>query len=349
MSRKIKDFVMALLALSLLLAACQSAPTVETTATINPNAVYTAAAQTADARLTEIAQATPSATPVPPTPTPDPAQTIAAQTAEALQTLAAILSLTPASTFTSTPAPTASMADRAEFVLDVTVPDGTDFAPSASFTKTWRLKNIGTTTWTTEYKLTFISGDQMGTATSVSLPNAVAPGETVDISVGLVAPSTTGRYRGYWKMANASGSLFETSVYVEIDVVSGGAATLTPTPGGPTFTPTPTQTSGPVSGLAMVVDEASYAGPCPHILTFSASFTVNQDVTLTYQLEAGSETPGFQFNLPGPQTTAFGPGAYTLSFPLEFSATGSGWVLLHITAPVDLSSNQATFTLTCQQ
>lgn len=348
MAIRIKNFAIFFLTLSFLTAACRLAPAAAPTATINPNAVYTAAAQTADARLTEIAQATPSVTSIPPTATPNPTQTAAAQTAEALQTLAAVLSLTPAFTSTPSPAPTALTADRAEFVLDVTVPDGTDFAPGASFTKTWRLKNIGATTWTTAYRLTFVSGDQMGTTTSVSLPNAVAPGEMVDISVNLVAPATPGRYRGYWKMANASGVLFETSVYVEIDVVSGGSVTLTPTPGGPTLTPSPTQTGSPVSNLIMVVDEASYAGPCPHVLTFSASFTVNQAVNLTYQLEAGSQTPGFQFNLPGPQTTAFGPGSYTLSFPLEISSTVSGWVLLHITAPVDLSSNQTFFTLTCQ-
>jgi len=38
--------------------------------------------------------------------------------------------------------------DRAQFISDVTVPDGTTFAPGATFTKTWRLKNSGTCTWT---------------------------------------------------------------------------------------------------------------------------------------------------------------------------------------------------------
>jgi hypothetical protein len=137
--------------------------------------------------------------------------------------------------------------------MDVTVPDGTDYAPGASFTKTWRIKNTGTTTWTTSYKLVFISGDQMGPNTSVTLSAEVAPGATVDLSVNLTAPSTAGRYRGYWKMQNAAGQFFDASIYVEIDVVGegGATATITPTPGGPTATPTqpgaPTPTPTPPS------------------------------------------------------------------------------------------------------
>ncbi|MBN2149315.1 MAG: hypothetical protein JW726_18145 [Anaerolineales bacterium] len=355
MLSKINLSILVVLALSLMLAACESKSAEQPTATTDPNAVYTAAAQTADARLTEIAQTTPSPTPETPTATPDAAQTVSAQTAEALLTQVAQLSETPASSPTTTTAPVVLAAERAEFVLDVTIPDGTDLEPGASFEKTWRLKNGGTSTWTTDYKLTFISGDQMGTLTSVSLPNAVAPGETVDISVDLVAPTAAGRYRGYWKMANSTGQLFESSIYVEIDVVGEGGTDATPTPsptGGVVATPTPTATgsSGVVSNLSMAVDAPSYAGTCPHLLTFSATFTVNQDVTLDYELEAGSDTPGFEFNLPGAQTATFSAGTYTLSFPLEIGASVSGgWVRLHFTAPVDITSSKATFDLTCQQ
>ena len=43
----------------------------------------------------------------------------------------------------------ATYCDQAQFVSDLTVPDGSSFAPGATFTKTWRLKTIGTCTWTT--------------------------------------------------------------------------------------------------------------------------------------------------------------------------------------------------------
>ena len=98
--------------------------------------------------------------------------------------------------------------DRAEFVSDVTVPDGTTFAPGATFNKTWRLKNVGTCTWSTSYSLVFDTGEKMGGSDSVSLPKSVAPGQTVDVTVGLKAPTSAGTYRGYWKFANANGVRF---------------------------------------------------------------------------------------------------------------------------------------------
>jgi len=38
----------------------------------------------------------------------------------------------------------AATCDWAQFISDVTVPDGTKYEPGATFKKTWRLKNIGT-------------------------------------------------------------------------------------------------------------------------------------------------------------------------------------------------------------
>ncbi|MCB9791021.1 ricin-type beta-trefoil lectin domain protein [Candidatus Nomurabacteria bacterium] len=114
---------------------------------------------------------------------------------------------------------TTSTNDNAEFVADITVPDGTDFSPNTPFTKIWRIRNIGTTTWNSSYKLAFQSGDHMSGPNEASLPHDVNPGEEVDISVDLVAPSGVGHYRGYWKMENADGYIFGEVLWVDIDVV----------------------------------------------------------------------------------------------------------------------------------
>jgi Ig-like domain from next to BRCA1 gene len=346
MNKKFTIFTLALLILPMILLGCGSKEAAAPTT--NPDLIYTAAAQTADARLTQIFQSTPSVTPVTPSPTVNATQTAAAQTAAAMLTQAT--GLTPSSTMQATatqgaPAPT---GDKAAFVADVTIPDGTVIAPGAAFKKTWRLQNAGTTTWTASYSLAFISGEQMGTITSVPISQSVAPGAQIDISVDMVAPNNTGSYQGYWKMKNASGQFFNDSVYVLIKVGSGGTQpSITNTPG-----PSPTATStgipsNPITNLSMSVDQATYIGQCPYTFTFAATFTLNQGATLTYGLEAGSDTPGFQFVLPSPQTSTFGPGTYSLTFPLEFTDSGSGWVRFHVTSPVDVRSNQATFDLTC--
>ena len=142
---------------------------------------------------------------------------------------------TPTFTPTVTPSPTATLppataCDKAEFVADVTVPDGTTFAPGQAFTKTWRLKNVGTCTWTPSYSLAFVSGEIMGGAAASALPANVAPGQTVDLSVYLTAPSTSGLHEGSWMLRNTSGGFFgigasgTSPFWVRINVSGGTSA-----------------------------------------------------------------------------------------------------------------------------
>ncbi len=118
-------------------------------------------------------------------------------------------SLTPTATpFNTPPTLPPSGCDRASFVADVTVRDGTPFAPGQAFTKTWRLKNAGTCTWTKDYALVFYGGEPMGAPTLVNLPWPVAPGAMIDLTVNAVAPASPGQYRSDWVLRNASGGLF---------------------------------------------------------------------------------------------------------------------------------------------
>ncbi len=149
----------------------------------------------------------------------------------AIMLAALALSLVPAASSTARPAQALSICDRAQFITDVTVPDGTQMTPGLAFTKTWRLKNIGTCTWTTSYALAFSSGDPLGGPSSVNLASSVAPGQTVDVSVSLTAPGTAGHYISYWKFKNASGTPFgigsaaDKAWWVEINVTGGPSPT----------------------------------------------------------------------------------------------------------------------------
>lgn len=161
-------------------------------ATEDPNAVFTAAALTVQAMSTTspVTQVTPFSTPT----LPPPAAT---NTSVSFPTLAL-----PTSTRASSPTP---VCDQAQFVRDISIPDGSVFAPSATFTKTWRLRNAGTCTWS-GYSLIFESGDSMS-GTSPTPIGTVSPGQEVDVSVNLTAPATAGSYRGYWRIRNSSGVL----------------------------------------------------------------------------------------------------------------------------------------------
>ena len=108
--------------------------------------------------------------------------------------------------------------DEARFVADVTIPDGTMVQPGEEFVKTWRLRNTGATTWTTDYRLICDGGDLMGAPHHVNLDAPVPPNATVDISVPMTAPLSGGAKRGYWRMENPAGLRFGHTVWVEIYV-----------------------------------------------------------------------------------------------------------------------------------
>ena len=180
--------------------------------------------------------------------------------------LAFMLSFIPAGTSVGYAAQT-TVCDQAELVADVTVPDGTNFAPGVAFKKTWRLKNIGTCTWATTYTLVFDSGEKMGGPASVNLAADVAPGQTVDLSVDLTAPGTLGNYFGYWKVKNAAGALFgagptaNKAIWVNIVVATdynftanAASATWSSGAGALTFP----GTDGNTNGFALKLDKPKF-------------------------------------------------------------------------------------------
>ena len=111
----------------------------------------------------------------------------------------------------ATPTPTATpegilprpddCTDEAVLMEDVTILDGTRMKSGQSFTKTWRLKNMGTCPWDASYHLVFLAGNRMGAPDSVAL-TVTLPGETVDVSVELIAPSQNGNYTGVFGLRN---------------------------------------------------------------------------------------------------------------------------------------------------
>ena len=104
-----------------------------------------------------------------------------------------------------------TVCERIRFIDDVTVPDDTVMAPGQRFRKTWRIQNGGSCAWNAGYQLIFTGGDAMGTNYAVNLPGAVAPGETVDISVDLTAPNSYGTFQSNWNLRSPSGNVFGTS------------------------------------------------------------------------------------------------------------------------------------------
>jgi hypothetical protein len=88
-----------------------------------------------------------------------------------------------------------------------TVPDGTAVPAGTPFDKTWTLVNSGNCNWNTNYRLVFYSGNPMG-GTYINFPSNVGYGNTITLTLHLIAPTIPGSYTGYWKLQTDSGYYF---------------------------------------------------------------------------------------------------------------------------------------------
>jgi hypothetical protein len=201
------------LSLSLILTGCNLPG--RATPTTQVDLLNTAAAQTIQAQQTNIVQ-TNQAGVIETTPT----ATLEPQDEETP-------SATPEPSDTPAPTPTHTQetaCNQAAFVSE-TVPDGTDYDPGETFTKTWTVKNTGSCTWNAEYDVVFVKGDSMDAPAATPVTSGtVAPGQTVQISLDLKAPIAAGTHRGDFKLRNQHGVLFgigddDKPFWVEIDVI----------------------------------------------------------------------------------------------------------------------------------
>jgi hypothetical protein len=326
-----------LFVLTFLLAACAfSASGLADEPTLAPQAIYTSAAKTAEARRLERFALTATVAP----------QALIATSAGPSPTATQPPTLAPTVPVSSTVGTTPQApgrGDRAEFVADLSIPDGTILAPNEAFQKGWQIQNTGTTTWTTDYALVFVDGALMGAPSAVPLPKEVAPGEKLEITVEMVAPPDPGPYRGYWELQDDFGKVFgfgtdaNESIWVDIVVESAQAAQVqTVTPAG----------NAAIGAVVLSVDNAQPSGPCPHTFIFTAQITLNKPATVAYSLEAGAKT-GDQVRLPLPTSQNLGAGMHSIIYEVIVPSDLSGWARLHITQPGQAFSNQVDFALTC--
>jgi hypothetical protein len=126
--------------------------------------------------------------------------------------------------------------DKAAFVSE-NYPDNSILKPGEAFIKTWEIKNIGASPWTTNYHLVLIAspeGNTLGSVPQISFSHQTSPGETMLLSAPLVAPQTEGIYVAYYSIINEAGEVVAVDgsnlLWVKIKVSKSG------------------QTSSPVSG-----------------------------------------------------------------------------------------------------
>jgi hypothetical protein len=246
MSVLIKKFGgLALIAGFLLLAACGG----QGSASPTPDAalIYTSAAQTVQAELTEVINQrspTPTITPFPEmTNTPEVPTAVftdgtVVPTLPGPQSVDTTLTVMPTSAVPAATLSVGKAADKAQWISN-TPPDNATVETGAKFDATFVMKNTGTTTWKTSYTYRYFAGSLPVERRSYNFPTDVKPGDTGTFIIDVVAPQKAGPYNIWFKLTNDLGQNFGDMTLNVIVVNPDETSTATPEPTTP-ITPTAT-------------------------------------------------------------------------------------------------------------
>jgi hypothetical protein len=229
-----------------------------TTAPTQDLAAIVAQTQTAIA-LNQLLTATGAALQAPPAQTPSPSATRTSG------------SVTPIPT-TSIPTQTVSIncTNMAKFENE-TIPDNTVLPPGAEFVKAWTLRNVGTCTWSPDYALIFVKGEQMDGTSPAPIGETVRPNGTIQIFLPQTAPQDPSLHEGFWKLISTDGQEFglgtdaDVAFWVKILVEQGASS----------------GTSSGVQNLGAPNYIDSFDGP-------SSSFDLGADSKINFSLQDGN-------------------------------------------------------------
>ncbi len=257
--RRISRITLTLLVLGLLLGACTnpSAPTQDpavAAATMSAQVEAQVSTRVAQAMTNFVATQQAQPTPIPVIPT-------AASNIPTVAPLGLPTAALPGM-------PTVAACNATPTLLGESPEDGKDVIINSSFTKSWTLRNMGTCSWNTNYKVKFMSGDQMSGPSAQSFGATVAPGNSLTISLGLKAPGGLGTYKGVWGFYDDK-DVFFGQAWVEIDVV-----------------PSITSTSS-----AFAVTKIKFYQLAPNDCNILADITASAAGTITFRWEQDG-TPG---------------------------------------------------------
>jgi hypothetical protein len=180
-------------------------------------------------------------------------------------------------------------------------------------------------------------GDSMGALARVPLTSTVAPGQSADLSVEMVAPTTPGDYSGYWRIATPFGGSFGVGSYDQAMIAKITVSTK-PTRDFGSVSVTYDTTRKPQKGCTS--KGASY--------TFSATITVNGPGEIHYRWDRNP----FDGTLEGGKLTFADAGSQTVYFTWSFQPDAvqniDRWVAL--TTIVDTQETtyaKVSFNFTC--
>lgn len=123
--------------------------------------------------------------------------------------------------------------------------DPDSLQPGRQFSAIWPLTNTGTRSWTGDFRVAYVDAGVAGTAgvprdrlnakpvyslQQVTGRDSVAPGETVEVSLDLIAPLQPGIYAFHWQLESSAGEPFGGVRWLRIGVVGAPDGSQRPRP-----------------------------------------------------------------------------------------------------------------------
>lgn len=122
------------------------------------------------------------------------------------------------STADQLPAPSATpdCTNNLTYLLDLTIPDGTQVSAGSSLDKRWKVQNSGTCNWDERYRIKLVSGSEMGAQEQALFP--ARGGTELTIQINFTAPAEPGTYQSAWQAHDLQGNRFGDPFYIQIIV-----------------------------------------------------------------------------------------------------------------------------------
>ena len=103
------------------------------------------------------------------------------------------------------------------FIRDVNYPPDSVLQKGEEVTKTWKVQNTGSCNWTFQFHLVQFAGDDMK-ASGDYIGKTVTVLDWAEVSVGFAAPKKAGSYKAYFRMVDAGGNMFGSTLVLSFTV-----------------------------------------------------------------------------------------------------------------------------------
>ena len=114
------------------------------------------------------------------------------------------------------PAPSATPActNNLTYLLDLTIPDGSQVSTGSVLDKRWKVQNSGTCNWDERYRIKLVSGADMGAQEQTLYP--ARSGTELTIQIIFTAPIEPGTYQSEWQAYDPQGNPFGDPFYIQV-------------------------------------------------------------------------------------------------------------------------------------